>query len=119
MNKKYRIYKNARSAAWQALIDFGICSLPVSLKQIIHAIGAKIHTYQASYDFFEREKIDCTCAEGMTLLIGGVHHICYDDSIQPRGRVRFTLAHELGHILLGHSMMQHNDALYRTNTKAL
>ena len=26
----------------------------------------------------------------------------YNDRIRPQGRIRFTLAHELGHILLGH-----------------
>ena len=30
------------------------------------------------------------------------HIICYNDTIKPRGRIQWTLAHELGHIELGH-----------------
>ena len=28
--------------------------------------------------------------------------ICYNDKISPRGRIKFTIPHELGHICLGH-----------------
>ena len=38
----YGKYKNIRNAAWQVLIDNGICTLPVQLSLITDNIGVKI-----------------------------------------------------------------------------
>jgi len=94
----YGIYKNVRNAAWQCLIDNGIASFPVSLGQIATANGIKI--------------IKNTEAD---LLVGNESGACfYDyednewfivyDNEATEGRQRIAIAHELGHIFLGHEL---------------
>ncbi len=43
-----------------------------------------------------------TSTEGITLKLSGMNLILYDDKIKNEGRRNWTIAHELGHILLGH-----------------
>ncbi len=42
-------------------------------------------------------------AEGITLKLPSMNIILYDDGVKNAGRRNWTIAHELGHILLGHS----------------
>lgn len=42
-------------------------------------------------------------ADGMTLQLGGINMILYDDKIGSQGRINWTIAHELGHIILNHT----------------
>ena len=44
-----------------------------------------------------------TSAEGITLKLPGMNLILYDDKITNGGRRNWTIAHELGHVLLGHT----------------
>ncbi len=44
-----------------------------------------------------------TDAEGITLKLPSMNIILYDDGVNNVGRRNWTIAHELGHILLGHS----------------
>ena len=95
----YGIYKNVRNAAWQCLIDNKITSLPVDLLRI--ADSAKIKIIKNS---------------DVNILSGGESgaafldydsndwYIIYDDECNA-GRRRFTIAHELGHIFLGHELV--------------
>lgn len=41
--------------------------------------------------------------EGMTVRHGGRYVVLYDDRAENERRLAFTLAHELGHIMLGHA----------------
>lgn len=41
-------------------------------------------------------------AEGLTAVYGKTRVILYDDSVKSRERRNFTIAHEIGHLLLGH-----------------
>lgn len=85
----YAIYKNARNASWNCLIDCGTTELPVKPVQIALHYG-----------------INCTYSD--TLQHDG--EIGYKDgkvSIairrdQLQTRQRYTIMHELGHYLLGH-----------------
>ncbi len=42
-------------------------------------------------------------AEGITVKRGGLNLILYDDSVKNSGRRNWTIAHEIGHVLLGHN----------------
>ncbi len=44
-----------------------------------------------------------TSAEGITLKLSGMNLILYDDRIKNNGRRNWTIAHELGHVFLGHT----------------
>lgn len=90
----YGCYKNARNGAWQCLIDYKINSFPVKVSQIVRQAGIVLLKNSAVNLLSENES-------GTTLLQRGKLYIIYDDEQSPQ-RCRFTVAHELGHIFLGH-----------------
>lgn len=113
MESWYGRYKNVRDSVWRVLYDFNVSSLPVSVMALAQAMGVRVYSYTEG-----RELLDnlgmlwiCETTEGFSTDVGyamgvGGWYIFYDDAILPRGRIRFTLAHELGHILLGHVMSE-------------
>lgn len=104
----YGLYKNARNAAWQCLIDFKINSLPVNVSKIAAKSGIKIIKDSKANILKEDQS-------GMTIVQEGKFYIVYKDSEAPE-RCRFTVAHELGHIFLGHLLTAVPACAYRTFT---
>lgn len=100
----YAKYKNVRNASWQAFIDFGIDKLPVSVNAIAKMLDIKVIK---NSDIHELEKGE----RGVTMEVNGKWYIVFNDN-EPVLVCRFTVAHELGHILLGHTMYQKKK--YRT-----
>ena len=96
VNNPYNKYKEVRNAAWQVLIDNNISELPVPLSQI--AKNNDIVIVKNS----EADMLD-TGESGKSILEGGKWYIVYNDT-ENHGRRRFTIAHELGHIFLGHEL---------------
>ena len=92
----YAIYQNVRNSAWQCLLDFQINSVPVDVLRI--ATEANIHVIKNSLiqDLLPGEF-------GKAYFNGWKWIIIYDD-LQPTVVSRFTIAHELGHIFLGHHL---------------
>ena len=100
----YGKYKNIRNAAWQVLIDYNICSLPIQLSDITDRLGIKI----VGDSYVQELQVD---ERGATLNINNNWYIVVDDTVSVPIQ-RFTVAHELGHILLGHMMI--DKIKYRT-----
>ena len=93
----YGIYKNIRDAAWQCLIDYNIAALPVDLLHIAKTAGIKVVK--------NSEVLVLSGSESGACIFDGVKwFIIYDDEATV-GRRRFTIAHELGHIFLGHELV--------------
>lgn len=90
----YECYKSARNGAWQCLIDNKINSLPVKVNQIVRKSGIVLLKNSTVNLLSKKES-------GTTLLQRGKLYIIYEDE-QSSQRCRFTIAHELGHIFLGH-----------------
>lgn len=90
----YAIYKSARNAAWQCLIDCKITELPVSVGQIVRHYGAKV-VYNSDLDLLRDGE------SGRIVIRNGDAVIVVRDS-EPLHRLRFTILHEIGHYLLGH-----------------
>ena len=100
----YGRYKDLRNATWQVIIDFNINSLPVVLSDITDKLGIKILNNSDVNHLKEGER-------GVTLRFGDDWYIVVNDAESVPIR-RFTIAHELGHILLGHMLI--DKAKYRT-----
>lgn len=92
----YGIYKNARDAAWQCLIDYKITSLPVNVLNIAKSAGIKTAKNSTVNLLLPNES-------GASFIYNGQWYMIYDDT-SSRQRCRFTIAHELGHIFLGHKL---------------
>lgn len=93
----YGAYKNLRNAAWQVLIDYNIDALPVDLRSICKKTGIKIIKDSTVHLLLPLQS-------GISILNGNKWYIIYADD-QSVERCRFTVAHELGHIFLGHQLV--------------
>lgn len=86
----YRDYQNARDMAWKLLVDLDIRALPVRPGSICKALGIPIKFYTPVDE-----------NDGMSFFVEQTPIIMVSEKVQ-LPRQRFTAAHELGHILLGH-----------------
>lgn len=89
----YGIYKKTRNSSWQVLIDYKISSLPVNVVEIADKAGISIIKNCEVNELRENEF-------GLTIFENNQCYIIYDETMS-KSRIRFTIAHELGHIFLG------------------
>ncbi|MGN0163934.1 MAG: ImmA/IrrE family metallo-endopeptidase [Candidatus Ornithomonoglobus sp.] len=103
-SNNYSDYKKARDLAWKILIKFKVSSLPVNIFDICHNVGVRIYTYRENQELIKAYKLSryALSNDGFSITINNHYAIFYNDTIVPYSRTKFTLAHELGHILLGH-----------------
>lgn len=99
----YDDYKRSRDLSWRVLLDTGTRELPVKVSRICVAYGVTLRSYQAGASLIRELGLEAQCgaSDGFTVRSGGRCYAFYNME-QSAGRVRFTIAHELGHILLGH-----------------
>lgn len=102
----YGSYKNLRDSAWQCLIDYKVNSLPVDILIIARKANITVLKNSTVMKLQPSES-------GMSYFNGKRWYIVYDDESTVE-RKRFTIAHELGHIFLGHELKQ--GYLARTKT---
>lgn len=86
----YSDYKASRDLSWRVLINENIRELPVMVGQLCRKIGIQVRYYTPEDD-----------NDGFSTIINGKAWIFVSDQVSQE-RQRFTAAHELGHILLGH-----------------
>lgn len=86
----YKIYQQSRDAAWQLLIDMNISELPVRVTKICKELNILVRRYEPTDD-----------TDGYCYKMNNQYIIFINKNISIR-RQRFTAAHELGHIVLGH-----------------
>ena len=86
----YKDYQNVRDTAWRLLIDLNVSELPINTVKVCAELGIKLHYYEPTDE-----------SDGMSCYINDVLHIFVSSSVSPERR-RFTIAHEIGHIILGH-----------------
>ena len=86
----YKDYQNARNLSWNILIQESITELPINIVALCKRLGIAVKYYTPSDD----NDGECTVADGIPYIL-----VSKNCSTQ---RKRFTVAHELGHILLGH-----------------
>lgn len=86
----YKRYKVSRDLAWQILLREHVCALPVSVSELARGMGIRIMYYKSDNEDDGYSTLD----EGEPMI--------FINSAAANNRKRFTAAHELGHILLGH-----------------
>lgn len=86
----YKKYKDARDLSWKILLDENVQSLPVSVSDLCRSMGIAMKYYAGTDD-----------SDGKSVMLDGQPLILVSRN-KPIPRQRFTAAHELGHILLGH-----------------
>lgn len=85
----YSDYKNSRDATWHILIDLDVRELPIKVVSLCNRIGVEVKYTRSPNISGEAQIVD----EIPVILVS---------KFDPPERQRFTIAHELGHILLGH-----------------
>lgn len=86
----YKDYQNVRDNVWKLLIDLGISELPIRPGLICKRLGITIRFGDLPPD-----------NDGVSFFAGQIPIIVVSNNVS-LPRQRFTAAHELGHILLGH-----------------
>lgn len=89
-NMDYKDYKNSRDLAWRVLINEGVTELPVMVSKLCRGMGIRVQHYSPTDE-----------NDGYSTILGDRAWIFVSERSSPE-RQRFTAAHELGHILLGH-----------------
>lgn len=84
----YKDYQNARDAAWRILLDCKVDRLPVRTSAICRQLG--IHLVEGEIP-----------QDGYSFITNGIPYIVVKQDLY-LPRKRFTAAHEIGHIILGH-----------------
>lgn len=99
----YKDYQQARDAAWRILIDCKVRELPVSLSAICKHLGMRVFSYADAAQMIQKRGLTQIVAQtdGLSFYSKGTPIILFDQSL-PLNRNRFTIGHELGHIVLGH-----------------
>lgn len=96
MFNNYKIYKDARNASWQFLIDHQIGKLPIDLNTITRNMGIEVLVDK-------NQKIVSGRDYGVTISRNGTATIILRPNLL-RQVARYTTAHEIGHIVLGHTL---------------
>lgn len=86
----YKDYQNSRDLSWKILLQENVTELPVKISRLCRQMGIEVYQYTPNDD-----------NDGYCTIIGDKPRIYISDRCLPQ-RQRFSCAHELGHILLGH-----------------
>ncbi len=101
---KQRTFHQSELLAWRTLIEHNITELPVDLFQILKNEAIHLHSFttfrQASTKCRQYDKMLST--DGFAVRSKEKFAIFLNPAVSSIKRQRFTIAHELGHILLGH-----------------
>lgn len=90
-------YKDSRDAAWKMLLKSKVSSLPVNVKKICKSEGIRLVSYSSGARVIHKLGLESNMVGNDAFSVGKV--IFYDDKTSI-GRQRFSIAHELGHIVL-------------------
>lgn len=99
----YKDYQNVRDASWRVLLESGVDRLPVDLNAVCRAQKVRVLSYDAGAEVIEGAHLFRAARRtgGMALFVGGEPVILFDET-QAYPDILFTVAHELGHLALGH-----------------
>jgi Zn-dependent peptidase ImmA (M78 family) len=98
-------YDEIRSAVADLIEDWGISTYPFSIWSLLRKMGIRVIAY-SSLPSETRDNLCSKSEDAFTVYPPDFNPnrtvIFYNDEIRDRERIRFTLAHELGHLILMH-----------------
>lgn len=99
----YQNYAAARDAAWKVLLDCKIGALPVRPSVICRHYGWVLADYKGGTRTIELLGLANLPqqTDGFCTITPNYTYIFFDSTLSP-ARQRFTIAHEIGHLILGH-----------------
>lgn len=99
----YKNYQQTRNASWKILIDCGVDRLPVQVSDVCKCLGVRMLFYTDAGALLRNKVLERIAeqTDGLSLYIKDTPVILCNDKL-PIARMRFTVAHELGHIILRH-----------------
>lgn len=124
MGKKDIRYRHVSETIYKLLKQLNIHSYPINLKYVIEELGnlgiiIEIEKYS---QYAKYRGISIQAAENVLKSKYGatsrfpqnnLYIIFYNDTNQTEGRINWTIAHEIGHIVLGHHILAKTNQLYR------
>lgn len=107
---EYVRYKKVQDLAWKVLIDNRVSELPIKINNIAKHYNCAVRSYAQAKELLLTTNLTSHTkyTDAFTILIENKYVILYNQD-NPLYRIRFSIAHELGHILLGHKLKQIND----------
>ena len=90
-------YQRSRDAAWEMLLRHRVRTLPVDLIEICRREKIAVYTYAEAAEQLRALGLADRTAETDAFTFGG---IIFYNARMPIGRQRFSIAHEIGHIVL-------------------
>lgn len=97
----YADYRQSRDMTWRLLLKHDVTALPVRVGAICRAEGLTVISYHDADPLIRQYGLTEHAAENDGFTLGKI--IFYDNTRCTPERQRFTIAHELGHIMLHHS----------------
>lgn len=99
---KNQNYIKARNLSWQVLIESEVTSFPIKITKICKKYNIDVYKYSESESILKNSfKNEKSNNDGFAIKRNNKYYIFYNDKCI-NSRCRFVIAHELGHILLGH-----------------
>lgn len=99
----YKSYQNMRNATWQILLDSKVDRLPIDIDTVCRTLDIRVLSYDAGAEIIERAHLYRAVRDtnGLTFYLRDAPVILFNERQEVR-QIMFTLAHELGHIILKH-----------------
>lgn len=102
-------YKKAKNMARKVLQEHNVAQIPVNVDSILKSYkNIKLITYNEMSKMFnltEKEITDINASKDGVIQYSGnrnKYFIAYNENVAIKGRINWTLAHELGHYILNH-----------------
>lgn len=110
-------YKKAINEADCILLSSNQFELPLNIEKILKGIKT-LNIQINKYSDTGLEQALKIKNSGFVTENNGIYFVLYNDGIESEGNHRFTLCHELGHIVLGHDLSKPDDKIQEAEANA-
>ncbi len=99
----YSDYKKARDTAWKVLFKYQIGAIPVDVTKLCDDMDIVLHSYKTGAAYIKACRLEQLAEEndGFVTVIKNNYVVFINEKALPPGRLRFTVAHEIYHVLNG------------------